>query len=342
MSDIETGRIVPAESATVPSQLNSFNRLLRRYGSVDAFRAAAPLPKNTQELIDKTVLSVALDELVIVKDLIAEGLTYDLPNWLAVPQLYWEMSSTAGRARRSMIPKTRGENQLPDRTGVTIPIYCTLSNFELGIREQLASERAGAPLDTTMIEEETQRVNEAIEDAVINGSGLQVAGSTAPGLLNAPSGNSYTYVGGEKWDAAGKTGAEIVTDVLAMMALARADGRKGPYNLYVSTVYGHTLNQNYSDGVTTFDYTIRERLERIVAGGRTIRVREADKLPEDTTILLQMTRNVIDVVYGQAPAVITWEDGPGLERYWLVLACIVPRVKTTYDSQSGIVVGTNA
>jgi uncharacterized linocin/CFP29 family protein len=311
-------------------------------GSLHVIRALAPLPKDAQELIDDAVIRVGLDRLVIVQDFIAEGLTFPLPDWLAVPELYWEKTNAPGHARRVMVPKARGERQLQDREGTRIPIYATIEDFSIGIREQLASARAGAPLDTSGIVEATRRVNEAIEDAIING-GPTVGGFASPGLLNAPSLNTQAYSGSNPaWDHASKTGQEIINDVLAMAGKLRAARKFGPYNLYIPTDYGNALNRNFSDGVATFDYTIRERIERMIYGSRAIRVREADQLPDDRTVLIQMTSDVADVIVGDEPMPISWESPDGFEFNHVIMACIVPRLKDTYTNQSGICVGNTS
>lgn len=326
-----------------PSVVQSVYAGLARFGSVQQLRAASPLPDEAQRMIDDAVVRVGLDRLTFVDDLISAGLTKPLPNWLAVPELYWEKVSKSGGALRTMTPKTRGENNLADRLGVRLPIYATIDDFSLGIRELLASERAGMPLDTSGIEECTRRVNEAIEDAGINGANITVDNNETPGLANAPNAatQSYSGTGHEAWDHASKTGKEIVDDVMAMAAKLRANRKFGPYNLYVNGVYGNALNKNYSDGVTTFDYTIRERIERLMYGGRGVRVREADMIGDasDQTFLVQMTSDVVDVVMGQAPTAVNWADGPGWVMNHVILACVVPRVKVDYDGKSGVCIG---
>jgi Family of unknown function (DUF6260) len=308
--------------------------------TVAQFRAMRPLPENAQKLIDNAVIRVGMDRLSVVADLLAEGMTYDLgQNFWGITQIQWDEINEAGGAHRTMEPRARGENFIVDRQPVVIPVYLTWDSFELGIRTLSASQRAGAPLDTTLIEQATRRVNEGLEDAAINGIPVPVFGSAVPGMLNAPNVNAFTYASNEAWDAAGKTGQEIINDVLGMIAMARADKMWGPYNLYIPGAYGVALNKNFTDGVTTFPITVRARIEEMIFGGRNIRVREADMLPANRTILMQMTSSVMDLVTGQEPTVISWDSEGGLGMNWLVLACMVPRVKSTFTDQSGIVTG---
>jgi uncharacterized linocin/CFP29 family protein len=304
----------------------------------EEMRAASPLPRDSQMLIDQAVIRTGTDRLSVTADLIAEGLTYPLPNPLSVTEIYWESVSKTGGAFRTMSPEARGEYQLPARSPYRIPVYLTMDDFSLNIRTLLMSQRVGAPLDTTLVEEATRRVNEAIEDSVINGAGLQVGGNTAPGLLNAPNANTYTL--GGNWTT--RTGQQIVDDMLGMLTVMSGAGirRFGPYNLYVPTAYGITLNRYFSDGVTTFPTTILSQIQQMQVGGRGINVRVADMLPANTVVLVQMSRDVIDIVDGQRPTVVPWTSPSGFTLFWTVMAVMIPRVKTDFDETSGIMIAT--
>lgn len=305
-------------------------------GNLADFRAAAPLPKNAEEIFDRAVIEVALDRLTIVQDVIAAGLVYDLDNWIAVPELYWEKISRVGHAQRTMTPNTRGENQLVDREGVTLPIWATMDDFHFGVRELEASRRVGSPLDTTQATQATRRVNEAIEDAMVNG-GPTVGGNSSPGLLNAPSVNTVTYSGANPaWDHASKTGTEILNDAKSMATQLRNKNYFGPYFLYVNTSYWNALQ---SDFKAESDKTILQRLQELQYGGAGLTVRESDYLPADRTVMLEMSSQVVDVVRGDEPTLISWQDAPGWVFHYAVMACMVPRVKDTQEDQSGIVTG---
>lgn len=305
-----------------------------RAGSIAEFRAAAPLPKNTQEMIDSAVVRVGRQRLVIVSDLLDLGLIYPLPNWLAVPVLTSHRIGEAGHAQRSMVPKTRGERQVIQWTPYSIPIPCTFDDFSFNVRELAAAERTGQPLDTSHAEQATRNVNLAFEDAMING-GPTIDGNTSPGLLSST--NTYTYTGSEAWDVAGHTGEEIVTDVLAMIDALQADKFYGPYRLYIPTTYGSKLNQDFKSATSG---TIRERLEAIdVGNGQRLVIKVADLLPADRAIMLQTTSEVVDIILGQQPVPVTWTDGPEWEHFFVVLGCLVPRVKSNTEGNYGIVVG---
>lgn len=316
--------------------------------SIPALRALSPLSDKAQVMVDNAVIDVGLERLVFAGDLLSEGLTYDLTDPLSVTQVEWEMMSKTGGAQRTMSPSARGENQLPDRLIRRVPIYLTTDDFSIGIRTLKMSQRVGTPLDLSLVKQATRRVNEAIEDAAINGAttvdgaSLQVGGYAAPGLLNAPNANTYTLTA--DWtgvNTIGTTGPALVVDILAMIAKAQADRKYGPYNLYIGTNAGTMIEGDFK--VNTTD-TIRQRLERIQVGGRPIRIRIADQMPNASTgvqaVLVQMTSDVVEMINGQAPTVIPWTSLDGFTLYWLVMAIMVQRVRTDYDGNSGIVIGS--
>lgn len=319
-----------------PAHMGNLGSGLMRYGSLEGFRANTPLPEDAQKLFDTTVVEVGLDRLVIVRRMLELGLTFSVPNWLSVLQVTWDKVSKSGTARRSMNPSAQGENQLADRTQIVYPVYCTTDNFNLDIRLLLASQRAGAPLDVSQLGQSTRRVNEAIEDAAWNGSGMNVSGNSAPGFLGAPDVGTFAYVDGESWAVAGHSGEDILADVLGMIDVAQAAKKYGPYDLCVPTNYGNKLNADFkSNG----DKTIRQRLEEIVAGGRKLHIEIADQLPTNRTVLWQTTSDVADVIVGQEPAPVSWSTPSGWEFTTVVLACMIPRVKSDADGNSGIVTG---
>ncbi len=305
---------------------------------IGEMRALAPLPEDAQKIVDDAVVRVGRNRLTIVSDLMDEGLVFPVPDAMGVMEVTWDQLSEAGGAIRSMSPRARNESGLPDRRQKKIPVYLTMDGFSLDARTLMASQRVGSPLDTTMIEQSTRRVNEAVEDAAINGA-ITVDGNASPGLMNAPNVNSITYLSNEAWDAAGKNGEEILTDVLSMIAVLQADGKFGPYTLYVNTTYGNALNANWSDGTTTFPITIRARLEQIEAGGRNLRVKVADRLATNRTALVQMTSDVVDLIQGQSPVAVPWMSPDGWTFHWMIMAIQIPRTRDDYDGQSGIVTG---
>ena len=318
--------------------------------SIPAMRALSPLSDKAQVLVDKAVVDVGLERLQFVQDLMDAGLVYNLPDPFSVTQLEWDQESKAGGAIRVMSPSARGENSLTDRKHLRLPIYFTLDEFSLDIRTLKTSQRVGQPLDVSLIKQKTRRVNESIEDAAINGAttadgqNLFVAGYGAPGLINAPNSQAYNLTA--DWtgtNTIGTTGPAMVQDVLNMIALEQADKKFGPYNLYLGTKAGLTIQGDFK--VNTTD-TIRNRIQMIDYGGRPVNIRIADRMPQLATggpqcALVQMTEDCVEIVKGQPPTVIPWSSLDGMTLNWLILACMVPRVRSDYDANSGVVLGNH-
>jgi len=310
--------------------------------SIPALRALSPLTDKAQVLVDKAVVEVGLERLTVVADVMAAGNVFPLTDPLSVTQVEWETISKVGGAQRTMAPSARGENQQPARTIHRVPIYLTTDDFSIGIRTLKMSQRVGTPLDTTLIKQAVRRVNEGLEDAMINGAttldgqALVDGGYNAPGILNAPNANTQNIT-----DAAWTTapvGTTVVTETLAMIDKLQADKKYGPYTLYVGTAIANALQSDFS--TLKGDQTIQQRLEMIQAGGSNLKVRSADLMPAVTVALVQMTSDVVEVINGQPPIVIPWTSLDGFTLYWLVMAIMVPRVRSDYDGNSGICVGT--
>lgn len=328
---------------TVPNMRAPGFRLLEQQLAAEGnFRALAPLPENSQKVIDRAVVEVGLDRLTLMADVMAAGLTYNLSDPLSLTQLEWNASNKVGNARRVMSPETRGENFLPDLLPYRLPIYLTISQFELDIRTLRMSQRVGLPLDTANIKSGTRAVNEAMEDAFINGAttldgqALKVAGYSAPGIVNAPGAETQALTLAS-WDAS-PVGATIFAEVQSMIAKQVANKFYGPYRLYTPTSVGAYLDSDYDTTSGSRGLSIRERLSKIP----NLTIATADMLPTTKVILVQMTSDVLDVVVGQKPTVIPWTSVSGFTFYNMIMAIMIPRVKINYNSKAGIVVGTIA
>jgi uncharacterized linocin/CFP29 family protein len=296
--------------------------------SIASLRALSPFEENAQRIIDQTVVRVGLNRLVIAGDLLAMGLTYPVQNPMSVMEIQWEQISKTGGAQRTMSPSARGEFQLPNRRPKRLPLYLTTDDFSIGIRSFQMSQRIGAAIDTSLVEEATRRVNEAIEDATINGAG-QVDGYTTPGILNAPNANVQTLTA--NWNIA--TGDQIFSDVQSMIGKLQADFKFGPYGLYMGTTVGNAIDKDFKALGTL---TVRQRLLQIPS---LVSIKTADQMPANTVVLIQLTSEVIDMVTGLAPTVVPWTSIDGFTLFWMVMAIMVPRVRDDYDGNSGIVIG---
>lgn len=307
----------------------------------EGFRALAPLQDKAQVILDRAVVEVGLQRLTLVADLLAAGLTYPLTDPLSVAQIEWNSTNKIGAAQRTMNPSARGENKLPIVSPNRLPIYLTTDEFEIDIRTLRTSQRVGTPLDTSMARQCTRAVNEAIEDAAINGAttldgqDLKVAGYTAPGLLNAPNAEAQTLTTAA-WSTV-PVGSTVFNETMLMIAKLQANRKYGPFRLYVPTNVGNGLDADYNSTNNAQGLTIRQRILQI-EGLQAVRV--ADMLPTNKVVLVQMTSDVVDIVVGQPPTVIPWTSLDGFSIHNLIMAIMIPRVRSDYNGDSGICVGT--
>jgi hypothetical protein len=306
------------------------------------FRALTPMIDKANIAMDRAVIKVGLQRLTFVADLLSEGLTYNLPDPLSVTLLEWQKTGRVGAAYRTMTPSSRYENKLPQMLPARLPIYLTMDGFDLDIRTLKVSQRMGTPLDTTLIEACTRAVNEAIEDAAINGTttldgqDLVVTGYNAPGLLNAPNANQQVLTI-SAWTGAAPNGTVVQQEILAMITKLQNDKKYGPYNLYVPPSVSIPLNMDFK---ANGNDSIYQRLLEINVGSRNLRIRPTDMMPANKVALVQMTSDVIEIVDGQRPTVIPWTSLNGFKVHNVVMGIMVPRVRSDMDGNSGICIGT--
>lgn len=307
--------------------------------NINHLRVNAMLQHREWEMFDEAVLA----ERVRRRGAFAffEGrseLRFPLENALGHLVLTSNRRSDKGPARRGMDPTVPADRDRLDFSLDTLPIYCTYSDFGLDIRTLSASRNMGQPLDTQEAAVSTRVVLESLDDALINGSGITSGGGTAYGLLNHPNRNTYQFAQSagagnpRSWNSV-KTGEEILVDVNAMRTAAKADRMFGDYVLLHGSDYETKLDSDYKASVSG---TIRARileLRDIVA------IEVDDFLPADTAILVQLSSDVIQIVDGEEPTLVTWSPSWG-EDAFKVLAIQVARVRADYSNRSGIVHGS--
>lgn len=294
-------------------------------GVAREFHGNALLRKDEWVELDTTVVETARRELVIVNDLRSAGLSRDVGD-LGTTIVEYERSSDLTAARVDMSGTTRGDEdtQAFDLAGIPLPI--THKQFRLNLRRLLASRRQGQGLDVTQAALAARIVSETLDDMVFNGvENLSVDGRSVYGLMTHPDRNTGSL--SADWTDAG---ADPLGDVQRMIALSRAANYRGPYNLYVPDGYYTLLTDDYK---AESDKTWLERIQALPAISR---VQATSSLAEGNVVLVQMTRDVIELGEAQDITTVDWEEQGGFEAHFKVFAGIVPIVKSTYAKQSGV------
>lgn len=309
---------------------SAFQHLLSGGLNVNALRTNDVLQTREWLQYDAAVVEASEMSLNGVADLMALGLTYNLPNALGTTVVQWDDVSHMNEAEQSMDGISRQSNDRVEFGMNSVPVFITNKDFRINLRTLEASRRLGNPLDVTQASDAARRVAEKLEKGLFQGPGITVSGSTAYGYTNFPQRHTVAKIG--DWSAAATiTGVQIVDDVIKMIGAAQTDFYFGPYILYVSQDWWNRLQDDYK---ATSDVTILERIAKLTAIKE---VKSSGQIPAQTALLVQITRDVVDLVVGQEPAPVTWESEGGFIIQMKVFSIIVPRLKFHQDGKSGIV-----
>ena len=307
------------------------------------FRAAAPtlMPTRSEVVMDNLVIQVGTNRLQFVAEMIREGLVTPFPGALGVPFLETWMESNETGAERTMDPETRTEDSQALMLASLVPIYITKNSFSYGVRQLAQARRIGMPIDTRSAEQKVRSINEAIEDAAVNGpttrdgQALVVNGNSSYGLLTAPNANTQVLTAAA-WTTA-PVGTTVMSEINSMKTKLINDFKRGPYTLFVPPAVDQALDLDFK---ANGNDSIRVRISQMSAGGRPLRIVLLDTLPATKVVLAQMTKDVMDLIDGIRPTIIPYTSATGLTFRNIVMAIMVPRFRTDYSGNSGIVIGT--
>lgn len=303
-------------------------KLLQSNFNVEALRTQDYLTKDAWTNFDNKIIEIARQRLIGVADLIAAGLTYNVPNAMGVTRIEWERMGDMGPADLNMAGVTEGRTDSMGFDLVGMPLPIVHKDFWINIRKLEASRNSGTPLDTTQAEICARKVSERIESMLFLGDTSLGTNNQIYGYATAP--DRITGSTTASWATA--TGDQIVADVIAMIGAAKAKEMHGPFQFYVHYSAMSNLGNDYK---ANSDKTILQRVMEIpgVAG-----IKESYYVPNaDTVFAIQMTSDVVDIVDGIQPTVVQWDSLGGMRQNYKVLAIMVPRVKSTIINQSGII-----
>jgi len=228
----------------------------------------------------------------------------------------------------SGITEAEGDTPAWNLRNVPVPIFH--KDFQVNIRRLEASRMVGESLDVTAASIAARRVSERSEDMLFAGEPIVVQGNNLYGYTNLPGRNQVDL--DTNWDAVAQNGnSTIIDDVNAMLQAARDDKHFGPFVLYVPTGYEFKLDEDYSD---QYPRTVRDRIEALTGIER---VEIADRLAANNVVLVQMTRDVVDLAIAQPISTIQWSTQGGMVENFKVMACWAARLKSDYDGRAGIV-----
>lgn len=308
-----------------------FNRLLASGGDVGSLRTCGVLRPHEWELYDQAVIDIARGKFTMVADLMANGMSTSIPNALGVMSLLWDRVGDMEDAEVHMTPEhiDRRSRIEFNTDGMPVPIIHT--GFTLNVRHLLAARRNGTPLDTMHVRNATLKVVEMIEKLHISGNYSAGAGSgTLYGCTQYPYRNTGALT--RSWLNNVTTGTEIFNDVNAMIASLEAKNQFGPYGMYVPSNYMSVLRRDY-DTTTAKGRSIMTRLMEI-EGLKYIKPNRF--LPNDTVIMIQLSKDTMEVIDGIQPQLVEWSEAGGLVTIYKVIAIMLPRIKRDGLDQCGV------
>ena len=282
--------------------------------------------------IDQAVVKAAVDRLSGISAIIGRGLVHNLGS-IGVTISQWQEESDMTEANYSMSGVTAGEEDTPAYDTASVPVPVVHKDFRINIRRLEASRRMGEALDVTAAATAGRKVAEASEDMLFSSTPIAVGGASIYGFTNFPARN--TVVLGTPWDdLANGVNEVLVEGVRRMIASAIADKFYGPYALLIPGAYEAKFLEDYRANDS------RTVKQRVLGIDKIQDVIVCDRLTGDNVILVQMTRDVVDLAVAQQISTVSWSENGGMTNRFKTMAVWVPRLKQDYDGKCGIVHAT--
>lgn len=322
MSEIMTQNAADERIAAMLGSQDRMRPVLNAESVVEAANAAqdmainATLRKDEWEIIDERVNEEARNRLTVFEAFRSRGLVQSVGVGDIIR--YTEYLSAFSDAKITFDGDAEPEQDRPEYGSDSRAIPIVSHGFSIGFRQLASSSRRGNNLSTDSAGLAARAVAHKMQSLITNG--LATGGPTGggiPGLTTAP--NAIDVSIGTNWDA---SGADIIGNVEAMLAAAYAGYFFGPFVLMVPKNYWATIQGDYSalKGDRTY-------LERILAFQDIEAVLPNDALSDDNVLLVQMTRDVMDISLALPMTTWQWAKTPARTDF-RVLMIGGPQVKT--------------
>ena len=300
---------------------------------------AATLRKDDWVQIDQAVVEAARPRLRFFNDLRAAGLNVNLPNALGKIVWQYERQSNISSASVSMDGIRKGDSDRITYNMAQMPLPLITKDFSFSARQIAVSRSGDLPIDVTTASFAAEKVAETVEQLALGvAPEYKFAGGNVYGVCNFP--DRLTKVFTNPWYADGTRNASWTPNILqneilaARTALAKRF-HYGPFSIYHSPDFDEILDDDYNNttsGISTA-LTLRERLLKIDSISS---IKTSEFLPSGTMIMLEMNRNTIEAITGMDITTVQWQTEGGFEIYFKVLCILLPRLKSDYYGNCGI------
>lgn len=293
-------------------------------------RTNATLRDDEWREVDDEVVRVARQRLNGIADLRDRGLVHNVSD-IGVFQSQFEDVSDMNSAETSMMGEAEDTNEETEYSLNTVPMPVIFKQFLIPERKLEASRRRGEDLEMTKVSTATRKVRDKLEDMLFNGeTSVSVGGNSIDGYTTFSDRDTSVSASGD-WG----TKSNIIPTVTSMIDAAESNNFFGPYILYAAQPQFAEMRA-YEDNV---DRQIKDRVENLE---QIDMCKPADVLSDGEVLLVQPSRDVVDLAMAQDIRPIQWESGSGMTNYFRVQAIMAPRMKSDTNSNTGIVHVTDA
>ena len=299
--------------------------------SAGILRTLDTLRHEEWKYFDDALIEEALIRLTGVADLVGRGLTKPVPNSLGKMVFAYEKVDFMDEATVSLDGLSRTPNDRQEFALNQSPLPIIHKDFFINLRVLAASREKGESLDTTQVRSAGRVVTEAAEKMLFQG-GPTFGGMPIYGYTTFPDRNVDTFDGNKSWDDQTKAGTSFLADIMAALAALAADRQYGPYIVYVPTLAGVNIENDFNPG-TSDTRTIRQR---ILATAQIADVRVADQMPADQVVFVQMDANNVVWVQGENLQTIQWDEGGGFTINFKAFQIGAPLIRSDAAGRSGI------
>lgn len=349
--DVRTGRTIEVTNAagnTVSAPETEqvrVNDIMASGRPMSSVMNATVLRKDEWILLDNVVRETAKQRLKAWGDLAAAS-TFGGFDGMANPILERETMSDPGQATMDMDGLGESKNFQPQFKLEGIPLPITHQDFFLPSRFLAASRNKGMPADTIRARMAARRVAELVEQVTIGSiAGVQYGDSTDYGTTSKVYGylthpDRLTKTNMTQPD--GTNGPAVLTSWLAARDSLYAANQYGPFMVYTSNDQDQYLDNLFSTSEPSAG-TLRDRLLAIdgIADIRRLDYLESSANPY-TTVFVQMDGETARAINGMDITTMQWDSMGGMRKNFKVMCIYVPDLRSDYDGNMGLLVGTIA
>jgi uncharacterized linocin/CFP29 family protein len=275
--------------------------------------------------IDEEVQEISDQNLVLISDLREMNLVDPIDIGVLISS--HEQATDVEDAEVTMSGEPGAEEDRREYQRVNYPVPFIQKSASFNARQLRASRQRGSTLDVDWATRATRKVTEKAEDIAFNSHPVQVGGDSIPGLRTESNRNQ---VNGSTWS----TPSNIIPDLNTAIQRLLADGFNGPYAVYLGNEQKGQVKDLLGTGAGRVNENILEDED--------IRFLKASgQIPDGEALVVQMTRDVIDIQMAEDIQTTDWESTSGRTTYVNTFTVHVVRVKSQVDGTSGIAHLTN-